>query len=209
MQLYNYKLIFKKHTFETKPLMKPIMNTKIANPAPLGLLGFGMTTILLNIHNMGFFPVSAVIISMGIFYGGLAQIIAGIFSFNQGKTFAGTAFISYGFFWISLVGIWLFPNTGFEMAGTTPAPFLGCYLLIWGVFTAFMWWGTWGGSKVQQFVFLSLTVLFFLLTISKFTGSEFINTIAGALGIICGCSAFYLAVAELLEEVKNKRVLPY
>jgi succinate-acetate transporter protein len=72
-----------------------------------------------------------------------------------------------------------------------------------------MWWGTWGGSKVQQFVFLSLTLLFLLLTISKFTGSELINTIAGVLGVICGSSAFYLAIAELLEEVKNKRVLPY
>jgi succinate-acetate transporter protein len=185
------------------------METKLANPAPLGLLGFGMTTILLNIHNIGFFPISAVIISMGIFYGGLAQIIAGIISFKRGSVFAGTAFTSYGFFWITLVGIWLFPNTGFEMAGTTPAPFFGIYLALWGLFTAFMWWGTWGGSKVQQFVFLSLTVLFFLLAISKFTGSEMINSIAGIMGIICGGSAFYLAMAELLEEVKNKRVLPY
>jgi succinate-acetate transporter protein len=185
------------------------MENKPANPAPLGLLGFGMTTILLNIHNLGFFPVSAVIISMGIFYGGLAQIIAGILSYKNGKTFAGTAFTSYGFFWISLVGIWLLPNTGFEMAGSTPAPFFGCYLAIWGIFTAFMWWGTWGGSKVQQFVFLSLTILFFLLTISKFTGSESITVIAGVVGVICGSSAFYLAMAELLEEAKNKRVLPY
>ncbi len=77
------------------------MEKKQANVAPLGLLGFGMTTILLNIHNMGFFPVSSVIISMGLFYGGMAQIIAGIFSLYQGKTFAGTAFTSYGFFWIS------------------------------------------------------------------------------------------------------------
>lgn len=185
------------------------MEKKLANPAPLGLLGFGMTTILLNIHNLGFFPVSGVIISMGLFYGGLAQIVAGILSYKQGKTFAGTAFTSYGFFWITLVGIWLFPSTDFEMAGATPAQFFGCYLILWGTFTALMWWGTWGGSKVQQFVFLSLTVLFFVLAISKFTGSEFINQIGGAIGVICGGSAFYLAMAELLEEVKNKRVLPY
>jgi len=185
------------------------MEKKQANVAPLGLLGFGMTTILLNIHNMGFFPVSSVIISMGLFYGGMAQIIAGIFSLHQGKTFAGTAFTSYGFFWISLVGIWLFPNTGFELAGTTPAPFFGCYLVLWGLFTAFMWWGTWGGSKVQQFVFLSLTILFFVLALSKFLNSEVINEIAGVIGVICGGSAFYLAMAELLEEVKSSKVLPY
>ncbi|MGL2994480.1 acetate uptake transporter [Flavobacterium sp. TSSA_36] len=185
------------------------MEKKQANVAPLGLLGFGMTTILLNIHNMGFFPVSSVIISMGIFYGGIAQIIAGIISYTQGKTFAGTAFTSYGFFWLSLVAIWLLPNTSFEMAGSTTASFFGCYLVLWGLFTAFMWWGTWGGSKVQQFVFLSLTILFFTLALSKFLNNEFINEIAGVIGIICGGSAFYLAVAELLEEVKNKRVLPF
>jgi succinate-acetate transporter protein len=185
------------------------MENKLANPAPLGLLGFGMTTILLNIHNLGFFPVSAVIISMGIFYGGLAQIIAGILSYKNGKTFAGTAFTSYGFFWLSLVGILLFPEAGFKYAGETPAPFFGCYLTLWGIFTAFMWWGTWGGSKVQQFVFLSLTILFFVLAIEKFSGNEALAPVAGAIGVICGSSAFYLAVAELLEEQKNKRVLPY
>ena len=72
-----------------------------------------------------------------------------------------------------------------------------------------MWWGTWGGSKVQQFVFLSLTILFFVLAVEKFTGIESLAPVAGAIGVICGSSAFYLAVAELLEEAKNKRVLPY
>ncbi|WP_348797203.1 acetate uptake transporter [Flavobacterium adhaerens] len=185
------------------------MENKIANPAPLGLLGFGMTTILLNIHNLGFFPVSAVIISMGIFYGGIAQIIAGLLSYKAGKTFAGTAFTSYGFFWLTLVGVWLFPNTDFEMAGTTPAPFVGCYLTLWGIFTAFMWWGTWGGSKMLQFVFLTLTILFFVLSVEKLTGNLALAPVAGAIGVICGGSAFYLAVAELLEEQKNKKVLPY
>jgi succinate-acetate transporter protein len=185
------------------------MENKLANPAPLGLMGFAMTTILLNIHNLGFFPLSAVILSMGIFYGGVAQIIAGIISFKRGSTFAATAFTSYGFFWLSLVAIWLLPSTGIECAGATPAEFLGIYLALWGIFTGFMWCGTWGGSKVQQFVFLSLTILFFALAIAKWTGNESINTIGGAIGILCGGSAFYLAMAELLEEVKNKRVLPY
>ena len=185
------------------------MEKQLANPAPLGLLGFGMTTILLNIHNMGFFPVSAVILSMGIFYGGLAQVIAGIISFKRGNTFAATAFTSYGFFWMTLVATWLLPSTGNEFAIGTAAPFFGWYLAIWGTFTGVMWCGTWGGSKVQQFVFLSLTILFFLLAIAKWTGNETINTIAGFIGIICGSSAFYLAMAELLEEVKGKRILPY
>lgn len=185
------------------------MEKQLANSAPLGLLGFGMTTILLNIHNMGFFPVSAVIISMGIFYGGIAQVIAGIIAFKRSNIFAATAFTSYGFFWITLVGIWMLPDTGNALAGATPNSFLGIYLALWGIFTAFMWYGTWGASKVQQFVFLSLTVLFFLLALEKWTGIESVATFAGAIGIICGSSAFYLAMAELLEEVKGKKVLPY
>lgn len=185
------------------------MEKQLANSAPLGLLGFGMTTILLNIHNMGFFPVSAIIVSMGIFYGGIAQVIAGIIAFKRGSVFAATAFTSYGFFWITLVGIWMLPGTGIAIAGSSPNSFLGFYLAIWGLFTAFMWYGTWGGSKVQQFVFLSLTVLFFLLAVEKWTGIEAIAVFAGAIGIICGSSAFYLAMAELLEEVKGKKVLPY
>ena len=81
---------------------------KLANPGPLGLMGFGMTTILLNIHNAGFFPVMTAIVSMGIFYGGLAQVIAGILEFRKGNTFGTTAFTSYGFFWIALVGICIY-----------------------------------------------------------------------------------------------------
>lgn len=185
------------------------MEKQLANPGPLGLLGFGMTTILLNIHNMGFFPVSAVIVSMGIFFGGIAQIMAGIISFKRGNVFAATAFTSYGFFWISLVAIWMLPSIGSGVTATTPESFLGFYLILWGIFTGFMWYGTWEGSKVQQFIFLSLTVLFILLAIEKWTGIESIATFAGAIGVISGSSAFYLGMAELLEELKGKKVLPY
>lgn len=86
--------------------------SSLANPGPLGLLGFGMTTILLNIHNAGFFPLSSVILSMGIFYGGLAQFIAGLIEYKKGNTFGATAFTSYGMFWISLVGLLFLPTLG-------------------------------------------------------------------------------------------------
>ena len=79
------------------------MSDNLANPAPLGLMGFGMTTVLLNIHNTGMFPISAVILAMGIFYGGIAQIIAGCMEFKKGNTFGTTAFTSYGLFWLTLV----------------------------------------------------------------------------------------------------------
>jgi len=109
-----------------------------ANPAPLGLMGFGMTTILLNIHNAGFFPLSAMVLAMGFFYGGIAQIIAGIFEFKKGNTFAVTAFISYGLFWLSLVILVLAPKWGWAEA--TPEGYMGWYLFIWGVFTLFWSW---------------------------------------------------------------------
>ena len=91
---------------------------KEANPAPLGLLGFGMTTVLLNLHNAGLMPLSIVIVAMGIALGGLAQIIAGIFELRNGNTFAGTTFTAYGLFWWSLVLIWVNPFTaaGIEAA---------------------------------------------------------------------------------------------
>src|ERR1700749_925221 len=84
----------------------------IANPAPLGLCAFGMTTVLLNIHNAGVYEMNSMILAMGIFYGGLAQVVAGIIEAKKNNTFGLTAFTSYGFFWLSLVGLIVFPKLG-------------------------------------------------------------------------------------------------
>lgn len=178
------------------------MDTKLANPAPLGLMGFGMTTVLLNIHNAGFFPIGSMILAMGIFYGGLAQVIAGIMEFRKGNTFGTTAFTSYGLFWLTLVFILMVKEPG------TPVTFLGWYLFMWGLFTLFMWFGTFGKNRTIQFVFLSLTVLFMLLAVRDWTGNHEIGTLAGWEGIICGSSAIYLAMAEVLNESFGRTVLP-
>ncbi len=181
----------------------------LANPAPLGLMGFGMTTVLLNIHNAGFFPLSAMVVAMGIFYGGIAQIIAGIMESRKGNTFGTTAFTSYGLFWLSLVALWLIPGTNAGAASAaTPAPFMGWYLFMWGLFTFFMWIGTFGKNRALQFVFLSLTTLFVLLALRDWTGSATIGKIAGLEGIVCGFSAIYLAMAEVLNETRGRVVLP-
>lgn len=182
------------------------MSEKLANPAPLGLMGFGMTTVLLNIHNAGFFPFSAMILAMGLCYGGLAQIIAGIMEFKRGNTFGVTAFISYGTFWWSLVFLIVMPSMG--LSTPTPEAYMGWYLLMWGVFTLFMMIGTVNYPRAKQFVFASLTVLFFLLAARDFTGSALIGTIAGFEGIICGASAIYLAMATVLNEQFGRVVLP-
>jgi len=182
------------------------MENKLANPAPLGLMGFGMTTVLLNIHNAGLFPLGSMILAMGIFYGGIAQIIAGIMEFKKGNTFGTTAFTSYGLFWLSLVGLLIIPKLGYMEI--EPAAFIGWYLFMWGLFTFCMWFGTFGKNRALQIVFLSLTILFWLLAIRDWTGSAIIGTIAGIEGIFCGFSAIYLAIAEVLNEAKGRTILP-
>ena len=179
---------------------------KLANPGPLGLMGFGMTTVLLNLHNAGFFPLNSSIISMGIFFGGLAQIMAGLLEYKKGNTFGMTAFISYGSFWLSLVGLLLLPRLG--LAEPTDASVLGIYLALWGVFTLFMFFGTLKGNRALQFVFLSLTVLFALLSIGHLVDNEGIVHVAGWIGLVCGASAIYLAMGEVLNEQFGRTILP-
>ncbi len=182
------------------------MSEKLANPAPLGLMGFGMTTVLLNIHNAGFFPLGSMILAMGIFYGGMAQIIAGILEYRKANTFGVTAFTSYGLFWISLVALVLMPKFGW-IDGPEPA-FMGWYLFCWGFFTFMMFFATLGKNRALQFVFFSLFILFWLLAIKDWTGNATIGVIAGFEGIVCGASAIYLAMAEVLNEATGKVVLP-
>ncbi len=177
-----------------------------ANPAPLGLMGFGMTTVLLNIHNAGFFPLSAMILSMGIFYGGIAQIIAGISEFRKGNTFGFVAFLSYGHFWLTLVGLIVLPKLGW--GAETSAGFMGWYLFMWGLFTLLMFVGTLPKNRALQTIFFTLFILFFLLAIADWTGSELIAVIAGFEGILCGASAIYLAMAEVINESHGKVLLP-
>ena len=181
-------------------------NNKLANPGPLGLMGFGMTTVLLNLHNAGFFPLASVVLSMGIFFGGLAQILAGLLEYKKGNTFGLTAFTAYGCFWLSLVGILLLPQLG--LAAPTDAVFLGVWLAMWGIFTLLMFFGTLKASRALQFVFASLTLLFALLAVGNITGNAAFLTFAGFEGIVCGASAIYLAMAEVINEQLGRTALP-
>jgi len=179
-----------------------------ANPAPLGLLGFGMTTVLLNIHNAGFYDVNSMILGMGIFYGGLAQIIVGIMEWKKNNTFGQTAFTSYGLFWLTLVAVWLVPTFSWGGAFATTPQALGAYLFMWGLFTLIMFIGTLRISKALQFVFGSLALLFFLLAIGNYFGNSTVLMIAGYEGIICGFSAIYTGLAQVLNEVYGRVVWP-
>ncbi len=177
-----------------------------ANPAPLGLLGFGMTTVLLNLHNAGLYPLNSMILGMGIFVGGIAQVIAGVLEAKKNNTFGTTAFSAYGFFWLSLVAVWALPKLG--LAEPASAFAMGFYLVLWGLFTAGMFVGTLRMSLVHRTIFASLTVLFFLLALGDFTGNAAIKVFAGIEGVFCGLSAFYCAIALVLNEVYGRTVLP-
>jgi len=212
------------------------MSEKTANPAPLGLLGFGMATVLLSfVHNVRLGPLDGMIVGMGIFYGGLAQIIAGILEYKKGNTFGTTAFTSYGLFWLSYValnwlgsasvasnGIWPFSSYGPAIPEYSTPWFVSqeasmAYFFMWGLFTFVMFFGTMKKNRALQFVFMSLAILFFLLAVKSAllaytslttTDLELFTRIIGIEGIVCGLSAVYLALAEVLNEMHGKTVLP-
>ena len=177
-----------------------------ANPAPLGLLAFGMTTVLLNFHNSGLYELNSMILAMGIFYGGLAQIIAGAMEWKKNNTFGLTAFTSYGFFWLTLVSLIVMPKLGW--IDKTSETGMAFYLALWGIFTLCLFIGTLRLSKALQVVFGTLTILFFLLAFSYATSNAGIRQFAGFEGIVCGASAIYTGVAQVLNETYGKSVLP-
>jgi len=190
----------------TEPTNPVVLKDVTANPAPLGLLAFGMTTLLLNLHNAGLFPLDTMILAMGIFYGGTAQVIAGIMEWKKNNTFGTTAFISFGFFWLTLVGLLVMPRMGWgDAAGTTA---MAAYLITWGVFTLVMFFATLKLNRGLQFIFGSLTILFFLLAIGDATGNTVITRIAGFEGIIVGISAMYTGLAQVLNEVYGRTIAP-
>lgn len=178
------------------------------NPAPLGLMGFGFTTILLNLVNARILSTDAlgVVLPMGIFYGGLAQVIAGILEAKQGNTFGATAFSSYGLFWLSFVALKTMP-----ILGLSPVPSdisIGAYLIVWGIFTTLMGIATFKLNRALQVVFVSLAILFFILAMGDITGNSTIKIIGGLEGIFVGASAVYLAIAEILNLTYKREVLP-
>jgi succinate-acetate transporter protein len=209
----------------TKDALSLADNT--ANPAPLGLLGFGMTTVLLNLHNIGLYPLTSSIMAMGIFVGGLAQVIAGIQEWKKNNTFGATAFTAYGSFWMALVAIWILPKVSFismdattqqatvvPVAAATNELALGFFLAIWGLFTLGMFIGTFRLNRALQVVFGTLTLLFFGLAVRDFLGSagieagKTVGLVSGWIGIVCGLSAIYACLAQVLNEVYGKVVFP-
>ncbi len=194
------------------PAAAPALPAKIAiadtyaNPAPLGLLCFALTTIMLSAHNAGLFPLDAMILAMAVFYGGAAQIIAGIFEWRKANTFATTAFISYGSFWLTLAGIIVFPKLGLadKPSGTAMAAWLG----IWGLMSFIMFIGTLRLNRALQVTFLLLTVTFAILSIGDLISNPALARIGGWVGIVLGLSAMYTGLAQVLNEVYGRTIWP-
>jgi hypothetical protein len=179
---------------------------RIANPAPLGLMAFGMTTVLLNLSNAGLFSLNSMVLAMGVFYGGAAQVIAALQEYKKNNVFGATAFASYGFFWLSFVGLIAFPKWMGVEGPTTTA--LGWYLLAWGVFTGLMFVATLRINVSLQVVFGSLTILFVLLALTNWTGNATLGKVAGWEGVFVGLSAIYGSIAQVWNEVYGEVVLP-
>lgn len=176
------------------------------NPAPLGLLCFALTTILLSMHNAGLFALDAMILAMAVFYGGTAQVIAGIMEWRKNNTFATVAFVSYGFFWLTLAGIIVFPKLGLAEKPSEVA--MASYLGIWGLMSFVMFIATFRLNKALQVTFFLLIIAFALLSIGDLIGSSALKTLAGWEGILLGFAAFYTGLAQVLNEVYGRVVWP-
>ncbi len=177
-----------------------------ANPGPLGLTGFGLSTILLNLHNAGLFELDTMILAMGLIMGGVVQILVGVMEWKKNNLFGTMAFTSYGAFWISLVFLLVLPKMNLGTASSATA--MGYYLSVWGVYSFGLFIATFKINRSLMFLFGTVVVLFALLAIANFTGSHLVHTIAGIEGVICGSTALYIALAQLYMETHKRAVLP-
>ena len=173
-----------------------------ANPGALGLAGFGFNTILLQIHNIGLID-GVLPLIYGFFWGGVAQIIAGIIDARRGDTFGLTAFTSYGVFWIGLSFAFLLEWMGIVKLDASGMAWV---CICWGIFTGYMTIGTFRISCVHVFVFASLTLLFFLLAAHFYGALPAI--VPGIEGIFCGAAAVYGSAAVVLNTKYGRDIFP-
>lgn len=195
--------------------MKPIEDTSrnnlflidnTANPAPLGLCAFGMTTIALSLHNFGVTGLGSPILAMAIFYGGLAQVIAGILEWKKNNTFGLVTFGSFGFFWISFASIVMLPAMG--LAKAPEAVELAAFLGVWGIFAFGLFICTFRMHRILNVTLFTVVLLVILLVAAELTGNAMLLTLGGLTGIIAGGLALYIGMGQVINEIYGKRLLP-
>jgi hypothetical protein len=179
---------------------------KLANPAPLGLAGFGITTLILNIVNAELIDKASIgmVLPVGLFYGGLAQFMAGMWEMKKNNTFGFTAFSSFGAFWMAFAIMVILKDN--EVLDPVPKEGMTVFLGAWGLFTAYMTIATLKISHALQVVFVTLTILFFLLAWGQH--NETVHKIAGWEGIFCAFTALYASAAQVINETWGEYLLP-
>ncbi len=192
---------------EGAPAAAAMVPAAVANPAPLGLAGFALTTFILSLVNSGLATGSslAIVVGLALAYGGLGQLIAGWWEFRNGNTFGGVAFTSYGGFW------WSFAAFVFMFQGKDSGNIVAWYLLLWGVFTFYMWIATLKGARPVMVVFLLLWITFVLLALGGFTKAAAgtgLTAIGGYVGLLTAIAAFYASARGVINEAFGSEILP-
>ncbi|HZQ79328.1 MAG TPA: acetate uptake transporter [Acidimicrobiia bacterium] len=180
----------------------------IADPAPLGLAGFALTTFVLSCVNAGWVHkgTEPIVLGLALAYGGLAQLLAGMWEFKKGNTFGATAFASYGAFWISFWAFVVFYAGKVPKADATQA--VGLYLFAWGIFTLYMWIASFKTTAAVNIVFFLLTITFFLLAFGEWGTSSGLSKLGGYFGLATAAVAWYASFAGVINSTFGKVMLP-
>ena len=186
----------------------PIVEPAVADPAPLGLAAFALTTFLLSLFNAGLLPEAGepVVFSLALFYGGLAQFLAGMWEFRNKNTFGATAFTSYGAFWLAFWGLNQFYLDRIP-EGQRPLV-VGWFLIAWGIFTAYMLIASFRVNPAVMLVFLLLTTTFFVLGIGDLLGNMLVRHIGGYVGLATAIAAWYASAADVINDTFGQTILP-
>jgi succinate-acetate transporter protein len=183
---------------------EPVVAARFADPGPLGLAAFALTTFVLSMANSGFIiGAGSAVLGLALFYGGIAQLVAGIWEFANKNTFGATAFCSFGAFWLAFW--YLVTSKGAESAGSAG---VGVFLLAWAIFTLYMTFAAIKTNRALLAVFIVLTLTFLALAIGEFSGSEAISHLGGYLGIITAILAWYASFATVINSTFKRVVLP-
>lgn len=180
--------------------------TKLANPGPIGLIGFGIADILAQLHNANILPAESLVVLMGLFGGGVAQLLSGMLEFRKGNTFGATGGIMYGFFWISGFLMLYLPTTSSTVMNDNIG--LGIYAVLWGLFTLFLFICSLRGNLGGQIVFGTLTIQYALSAAGSLLNNPSITIIGGFEGVICGIAALYMGLATMVNEEYGRDVFP-
>lgn len=200
---YNGRYAFNQLTNNILITHKRMENQKLGNPAVVGLAGFGLTTLLLQLHNIGLMGIGPVM-AMGFIFGGLTQFIAGFMEQKVGNNFGFSAFTAYGAFWIGLGVIWLTNHLGVYASNHND---VGYYLLVWTLFTAILLIASFRVSRAMAITFILLEIGFIFLVIGHF-GYPVFNKVAGFELIFCALGAWYMMAAAIINDLAGKTVLP-